>query len=172
MRSRTERTWRRTARRSRTATARRRSVTRCCARPLPGGVRRSRTAEVVRVVDLEKVRHLDEPPLIDEAHVLGMLVVAVVGRLVGELHRDPVAIGVLGADLAHELERLDAGKRRQTRGRLEKAARFVRPLGVDEPERNRVPDAFAVERHGLDPGTGAGSGFWWWGQAARDGSDR
>jgi hypothetical protein len=36
-----------------------------------------------------------------------MRVVGGVGGLVGELHRDPEAEAVLGADLAHHLERLD-----------------------------------------------------------------
>src|SRR6266571_5016582 len=40
------------------------------------------------VVDLEEVRHLDEPPLLHEADVVGMLVVPRVRGAVGELHRD------------------------------------------------------------------------------------
>src|SRR3954468_2568735 len=55
---------------------------------LPGGV-----------VDLEKVGDFGQPPLLDEPDMVGVGVVALVGRLVGELHRDPEAELVLRAHL-------------------------------------------------------------------------
>ena len=62
-----------------------------------------------RVVDLEELVDFAVPAILDEAHVLGMTVVAVVGGLVGELHREAEAVVVLGADLPQLLEFLDAG---------------------------------------------------------------
>ena len=75
-----------------------------------------------RVVEFEELAHLGQPALLHEADVIGVLVVAFVGGSVGELHRDPEAVAVLRADLGQELERLDAGNRRELLGRLEEVA--------------------------------------------------
>ena len=66
-------------------------------------------------VQLEEVRDLVVPAVTDEAHVVRVRAVGVVRRAVGELHHQREAVVVLRADLAHELERLDAGDRRRAR---------------------------------------------------------
>src|SRR5690606_6277901 len=50
------------------------------------------------VVDLEEVAHLALPPVANEGDVLGVLVVAVVGGLVRELHGEAEPVVVLRAD--------------------------------------------------------------------------
>ena len=99
-----------------------------------------------RVVDLEEVPHLGHPAFLHEPHVIRMAVVVLVGGAIRELHRDPEAVVVLRADLGEQLERLDAGDRREPPGRVEEVPLLVRACGVDERERDGVPDAIRVHQ--------------------------
>ena len=108
------------------------------------------------VIELQEVAHLGQPTLLDKAHVVRMLVVALVGGPVGELHRDPEAVAVLRADLGEQLERLHARDRRKPFRRLEEVPLFRRPLRMGERERDCVPDAsrdHAVSLRGTSSGT-------------------
>ena len=54
-------------------------------RTIPSRVNGSSSIEWL-VVDLEEIRHLRHPPLLDEAHMIRVLVVILVSLAVGELH--------------------------------------------------------------------------------------
>src|SRR6266480_4344806 len=93
------------------------------------------------VVELEEVAHLAQPALLREAQVVRVLVVAVVGGLICELHRNPEAVAVLRTDPGEELERLHARDRREPLGRLEEVPLPRRSLRMGERERHGMPDA-------------------------------
>src|SRR3954454_10274889 len=108
----------------------------------PKAPRRSRQG---RVIDLEEVRDLGQPARLDEAHVIGVLVVRRVRGLIGELHRDAEPVRVLRARLAQDLERLDTGNCREVGGGAQEVGLLRRSLGVRWREDDRVPDAAPAE---------------------------
>jgi hypothetical protein len=90
-------------------------------------------------VDLLEGGDLRDPALGYEAGVLGVLVVGVVGCAVRELHRQAVDELVLRADLAQDLEGLDARHHfGQAGGSGEEVGLLVGAGRVDERERDRV----------------------------------
>jgi hypothetical protein len=93
------------------------------------------------VVELQKVAHLGQPTLLHEPHMIRVLVIALVGGPVGELHLDPEAVGILRADLGQELECLHARDHCEPFGGLEEVPLFRRALRMGERERDCVPDA-------------------------------
>src|SRR3954468_19476117 len=108
----------------------------------PKAPRRSRQG---RVIDLEEVRDLGQPARLDEAHVIGVLVVRRVRGLIGELHRDAEPVRVLRARLAQDLERLDTGNCRELGSGAQEVGLLRRSLGVRWREDDRVPDAAPAE---------------------------
>ena len=70
-----------------------------------------------------------------------MPVVALVGAVVSELHRDAEAVAVLRAHLGQDLELLDAGNRRELLGRCEKVELGGRSGGMREREDDAVANA-------------------------------
>jgi hypothetical protein len=93
------------------------------------------------VVDLEEVLHLGLPPVVHERHVVGVLVVRLVGVRSRELHRAAEAEGVLRAHLAQQLVRLDAGDVSQRGLRRQEVALLLGARLVDEGEGHGVPDS-------------------------------
>src|SRR5262245_57932273 len=66
-----------------------------------------RLATVGRIVDLQERLDLRHPAVAHKGDVVGMVIVAVIGGLVGELHGEAEAIVVLRAHLCQPLELLD-----------------------------------------------------------------
>jgi hypothetical protein len=97
------------------------------------------------VIEFEELAHLVQPPFLHKADVVGVLVVALVGSSIGELHRDPEAIAIFWADLSQQLEHLDARSSRQQLGRVEEVTLSSRAFSMDERERNGMPDALRVD---------------------------
>src|SRR3954454_2373724 len=97
-------------------------------------------------VDLEEVADLGLPSLPHERHVVRVLVVRPVRGGVGELHRERVAVVVLPAHLAHQLERLDAGDRGEAPDRREQVALLGGTHGVSRRKDDGMADAAVRER--------------------------
>jgi pimeloyl-ACP methyl ester carboxylesterase len=80
-----------------------------------------------------------------EPEVVRVPVVAFVRGSIGELHRDREPVAILRADLSQQLEQLNAGNSRQPLGCVEEVMLSSRSFGVDERERNGMPDALCVD---------------------------
>src|SRR5919106_940393 len=101
------------------------------------------------VVDLEEVVHLGLPAVANERHVIGVLVVRLVGVRALELHAAAEAEAVLRAHLAQQLVRLDAGDGSQRGLGREEVALLRGARLVDEDEGHGVPDS--AGGHGRHP---------------------
>ena len=94
---------------------------------------------------LELVSSNESPSFFSTSGVAGRIQLGAIR----ELHRDPEAILVLRADLRQELERMDAGNRREPLRRLEEVALGVGAGRMREGENNGVPDALPVHSRSL-----------------------
>src|SRR5262249_18432103 len=91
-------------------------------------------------VDLQERLDLRYPAVAHEGDMVGGIVVAVIGGLVGELHREAETVVVLRADLAEPLELLHAGDFGEDQRGVEERLLGLRMRRMLQPERYRVPD--------------------------------